>query len=270
MGADPYELAAMAAAAIADRTGVARHDVLVVLGSGWAGAAEAFGPPVASVPVGELPGFVPPVADGHVGVLSSHRVGDAAVLVICGRTHLYEGHGPSAVAHPVRTAAAAGCRVGVLTNAGGSLRADWQPGTGVRIRDHLNLTGVSPLTGARFVDLTHCWSPRLGALARAAEPSLVEGVYALMPGPHYETPAEAAMLRTLGADIVGMSTVLEAIAAREAGMELLGLSVVAAVEATGAPLDPAGVVRVAAGAAARLGGVIAAMVRTEISTEVHQ
>jgi purine-nucleoside phosphorylase len=269
MAADPYQLAGMAAAAIADRTGVPRHDVLVVLGSGWAGAAEAFGPPVASVPVGELPGFVTPVADGHLGVLSSHRVGDAAVLVVYGRTHLYEGHGPSAVAHPVRAAAAAGCRIGVLTNANGSLREDWQPGTGVLIRDHLNLTGVSPLAGARFVDLTGCWSPRLRALAREVEPSLVEGVYALMPGPQYETAAEAAMLRTLGADLVGMSTVLEAIAAREAGMELLGLSAVAAVEATGLPLDPAGVVRVAAGAAAPLGGVIDEVIRKASCTEVR-
>lgn len=261
---DPYELADRAAAAIADRTGVPRHDVLVVLGSGWAGAAEAFGPPVESVPVGELPGFVAPVADGHAGVLSSHRVGDAAVLVVSGRTHLYEGHGRATVAHPARAAAAAGCRVGVLTNANGSLRADWQPGTAVLIRDHLNLTGLSPLTEARFVDLTDCWSPRLRALAREADPSLAEGVYALVPGPHYETPAEAAMLRTLGADLVGMSTVLEAIAARETGMELLGLSVVSAVQATGLPLDPAEVVRVAARAATRLGGTIAAVIRRQV------
>ncbi len=258
---DPYALAARAAAAIAERTGIPRHDVVVVLGSGWAGASEAFGSPLESVQVGELPGFHPAVAEGHSGVLASHRVGDAAVLVLSGRTHLYEGHGAAAVAHPVRAAAAAGCRTAVLTNANGSLRPEWQPGTGVLIRDHLNLSGVSPLAGARFIDLTDCWSPRLRALARQIEPSLVEGVYALLPGPSYETPAEAAMLQTLGADVLGMSTVLEAIAAREAGMELLGLSVVTAIEASGFPIEPDEVVRVAAAAATRLGGTIAAVIR---------
>jgi purine-nucleoside phosphorylase len=253
-------LAEQAAAQIAARTGVPRHDVLVVLGSGWGGACAAFGPPRASVPVAELPGFHAPVAEGHAGVLSSHEVSGKAVLVLCGRTHLYEGLGPGAVAHPVRAAAAAGCRTAVLTNASGSLRPDWPTGTGVLISDHLNLGGVSPLRGPRFVDLSECWSPRLRVLARRVDPALVEGVYALLPGPQYETVAEAVMLRTLGADLLGMSTVVEAIAARAAGMQLLGLSVVTTIEASGVVIDPAEVVRVAARAATQLGGTIARVI----------
>lgn len=251
---------AQAADVIAARTGVPRHDVLVVLGSGWAGARDAFGPTVASIPVTEVPGFLAPVAEGHAGVLSSHQVAGHAVLVFSGRTHLYEGHGAEAVAHPVRAAVATGCRVGVLTNASGSLRPDWPAGTGVLISDHLNLSRVSPLTGPRFVDLTDCWSPRLRAVARRVDPSLAEGVYALLPGPEYETVAEAGLLRTLGADLIGMSTVVEAIAAREAGMQLLGLSVVTTIEASGVPIDPDEVVRVAARAATQLGGTIARVI----------
>lgn len=247
-----------AADGLAERTDRTRHDVVVVLGSGWAGAAEAFGPPRATFPVTELAGFHAPVADGHAGTVSSHDVGGHAVLVFAGRTHLYEGHGPAAVAHSIRVAATAGCHTAMLTNANGSLRPDWAPGTGVLIADHLNLSGESPATS--FVDMTECWSPRLRAIARGVNPDLVEGVYALLAGPHYETPAEAAMLRTMGADVVGMSTVSEAIATREAGMELLGLSVVTTVEAAGEQIDPAEVVRVAAAAATRLGGTIARVI----------
>jgi purine-nucleoside phosphorylase len=179
------------------------------------------------------------------------------VLAVLGRTHLYEGRGVAPVVHVIRTAAAAGCRLAVLTNANGSLRPQWPTGTGVLIVDHLNLTGRSPLVGARFVDLTDAWCPRWRERARAVEDSLVEGVYAMLPGPHYQTLAETRALRTVGADVVGMSTVLEAIAARELGMELLGLSVVTTVEGTGEPVDGEEVVRMAAAAATRLGGVIA-------------
>ena len=275
---DPYLQAAAAARELAARAGVPRHDAVVVLGSGWAGAAGALGRTVAELPVTDLPGFRPPVAEGHLpGVrslllsraTSGHRSGeksaggtDVRVLAFLGRTHLYEGHGPAAVAHAVRTAAAAGCRTAVLTNANGSLRPRWRPGTGVLLRDHLNLSFASPLVGPRFVDLTALYSPTLRRLALAADPGLVEGVYAMLPGPHYETVAEALALRTVGADVVGMSTVLEAIAAREAGMELLALSVVTAVEAADpgdAPVDPAEVVREAAAAASRMGAVIAAV-----------
>jgi len=281
---DPYDLASDAAREFAARTGVAGHDALVVLGSGWAGAAAALGEVVAEVPMAQLPGFVPPVAPGHEGRLLSTVLkrapgdGDSAegdgeppvrVLVALGRTHLYEGHGPAAVVHAVRTAAAAGARVALLTNANGSLRPDWGPGTGVALTDHLDLTGASPLTGPRFVDLTAAYSPRLRAAALAAAADLgtplAEGVYAMLRGPHYETVAEARMLRALGGDVVGMSTVPEAIAAREAGLEVLGLSVVTAVEALepGAPgVDPDEVVRVAGRAASGLGRVLAAVLAT--------
>ncbi|NJC68541.1 purine-nucleoside phosphorylase [Planosporangium thailandense] len=253
---DPYELAVEAAAALAEATSCPRHDAVVVLGSGWAPAADAFGSPAAELPVAELPGFHPPVADGHLGLVRSYPLGDARVLCFLGRTHLYEGLGVDPVAHAVRTAASSGCRTAVLTNANGSLRPEWGLGTGVVIRDHLSLSGVSPLRGPRFVDLSDCWSPRLRGLALAADPDLVEGVYAFLPGPHYETPAEARMLRTLGADVVGMSTVIEAIAAREAGLELLGLSVVTAIELDSEPTDPTEVVAVAAASATKLGAVI--------------
>ncbi len=249
-----------AAAELARRTGVPRHDAVVVLGSGWAGAAAALGEVVAELPMTDLPGFLPPVADGHAGLVRSTRLGGLHVLVMLGRTHLYEGHGPGPVVHGVRTAAAAGCGVAVLTNASGGLRADWPAGTGVVLTDHLDLAGGSPLTGPQFVDLSAAYSPRLRELARAADPALVEGVYAMLRGPHYETVAEARMLVALGADLVGMSTVPEVIAARAVGLEVLGLSVVTAVEPLtyDAPgVDADDVVRIAAEAAGRLGGTIA-------------
>lgn len=246
------ELAAQAASVLADRTGVPRHDAVVVLGSGWDAAADVLGDLVAELPVTDLPGFLAPVAPGHRGLARSYDLGGTAVLAYLGRTHLYEGHGPGPVAHPVRVAAAAGARVAVLTNASGGLRTDWSRGTGALIADHLNWTGVSPLVGARFVDLTGAWSPRLRSLARAAEPTLVEAVYAQMTGPSIQSLAETRMLRAVGADLVGMSTVIEAIAARAEGLELLGLSAVTTLEGSGEELDPDDVVRVAEETAARL------------------
>jgi purine-nucleoside phosphorylase len=257
---DPYDMAREAAVRLAERTGVERHDALVVLGSGWAGAADALGEVVVELDVRELPGFLPPVAQGHAGRLRSTRLGDLALLVVLGRTHLYEGFGPGPVVHAVRTAAAAGCRTTVLTNASGAIRQDWRPGTGVVLRDHLDLAAAGPLVGPRFVDLTAAYAPRLRRLARETDPDLAEGVYAILRGPHFETVAEARMLRTLGADLVGMSTVPEVIAARELGLDVLGLSVVASVEPLeyGAPgVDADEVVRVAAAAATRLGQIIA-------------
>jgi purine-nucleoside phosphorylase len=155
-----------------------------------------------------------------------------------GRIHAYEGHDLGLVVHPVRAACAAGAEVVVLTNAAGGLRADHRVGQTVLISDHLNLTARSPLTGAQFVDLVDAYSPRLRALARDIDPSLTEGVYAALPGPHYETPAEIRMLRTLGADLVGMSTVHETIAARAEGAEVLAVSLVTNLAAgmTGEPL----------------------------------
>jgi purine-nucleoside phosphorylase len=256
-------LAAEAAAAIAARTGVQRHDALVVLGSGWGIAAENLGATVAELPWAVLPGFVPPVAPGHAGLVRSTVLDGARLLVFLGRSHLFEGHGPGPVAAAVRTAAAAGCTVAVLTNASGSLRPDWPPGTGVLISDHLNLTASSPLHGARFVDLTDCWSARLRHAAKRRDGSLVDGVYAMMSGPSVQTVAETAMLRKVGADLVGMSTVIEAIAAREVGLELLGLSATTTVEGTGEALDPDQVVAVGAATARRLAPLIADLLRDE-------
>jgi purine-nucleoside phosphorylase len=160
------DVAAAAAAAIAERTGVDRHDVAVVLGSGWRPAADVIGTPEGELPMAELPGFVPPTVEGHGGTIRSVRVGERRVLVLLGRTHLYEGHGIEPVVHGIRTAAAAGVRTVVLTNAAGGLAPDHRVGQAVLISDHLNLTARSPLVGATFVDLTDLYSARLRALAK--------------------------------------------------------------------------------------------------------
>ena len=253
--------AARAAAALAERTGVDRHDVAVVLGSGWGPAAAALGTPTAEIPMAELPGFLPPSADGHRGQALSVAVGDKRVLVFVGRIHAYEGHDLSLVVHPVRTACAAGAGVVILTNAAGGLRADYGVGQPVLISDHLNLTARSPLVGAQFVDLVDAYSPRLRAVARGVEPTLAEGVYAAVPGPHYETPAEVRMLRTLGADLVGMSTVHETIAARAAGAVVLGVSLVTNLAAgmTGEPLRHDEVLAAGRDSARDLGTLLAAV-----------
>jgi purine-nucleoside phosphorylase len=252
--ADPDALAATAADALTSALD-GPHDVAVVMGSGWAPAADAFGPADASVAIGELPGFAAPTAVGHGGEVRSVRVGDRRVLLFLGRTHLYEGRGVEPVVHGVRTAAAAGVGTVILTNAAGGLAPEHRVGQAVVIADHLNLTARSPLVGATFVDLTDLYSPRLRALARELDPDMIEGVYAALPGPHYETPAEIRMLRTLGADLVGMSTALEAIAARAAGMEVFGLSMVtnAAAGITGEVLDHQEVLAAGKAAAGRLG-----------------
>jgi purine-nucleoside phosphorylase len=267
---DPRERATQAAAAVAELTGVARHDATVVIGSGWDAAADALGRSVAEIPVVDLPGFVAPVAPGHRGVVRSYDLDGLAVLVFFGRTHIFEGLGPGAVAHPVRVGAAAGSRVAVLTNATGSLRADWTPGTGVLIRDHINWTRISPIVGANFVDLTDAWSPRLRGIARALDPGLVEGVYALMPGPSVQSGAETRMLRGFGADLVGMSVAIEAIAAREAGLELLGLSIASTLEDAGVELDPIKVLEIAHATALRLGPVIAGVLTQSLATTAPQ
>jgi purine-nucleoside phosphorylase len=250
----PDALAALAAKDLADALG-GPHDVAVVMGSGWAPAADAFGAAEASVSIGELPGFAAPTAVGHGGEVRSVRVGNRRVLLFLGRTHLYEGRGVEPVVHGVRTAAAAGATTVVLTNAAGGLAPEHRVGQAVVISDHLNLTARSPLVGADFVDLTDLYSARLRELARQLDPALTEGVYAALPGPHYETPAEIRMLRTLGADLVGMSTALEAIAARAAGMEVFGLSMVtnAAAGITGEALDHQEVLAAGRAAAGRLG-----------------
>lgn len=246
----------------AELTGVDRHDVALVMGSGWVPAADALGAPEVEVPVTDLPGFLPPAVAGHAGRIRSLQVGEQRVMVLLGRTHLYEGRGVDPVVHGVRVAAAAGCRTVVLTNAAGGVREGLQVGQPVLVSDHLNLTATSPLVGARFVDLVDLYSARLRALVRALDPSLEEGVYAALPGPHYETPAEIRMLRTLGADLVGMSTALEAVAARAEGLEVLAVSLVTNLAAgmTGQPLDHAEVLAAGAASAARVGELLAAVV----------
>ncbi len=259
---DAQAFAAEAAAALVERTGVDRHDVAVVLGSGWAPAVKRLGDPVAVVPVGELPGFTPPAAEGHGGQVLSMRIADHRVLVFVGRIHPYEGHALRHIVHPVRTACAGGVHTVVLTNAAGGLREDFTVGQPVLISDHLNLTGRSPLVGPRFVNMVDAYAPRLRDLAREIDPALADGVYAGLPGPQYETPAEIRMLRTLGADLVGMSTVHETIAAREAGAEVLGVSLVTNLAAgmTGQPLNHEEVLEAGRQSAARMGALLAAVV----------
>ena len=257
----PADLAAEAAAVLRERTGVETHDVAVVLGSGWLPAADALGETVAELSTTDLPGFAPPAVPGHSGKIRSVRAGDRSALVFLGRTHLYEGLGERPVVHGVRTAAAAGCRVVVLTNGCGGLDEKWQPGTPVLISDHLNLTGTLPARG-RDVHRPHRpVQRRLRALCREVEPELDEGVYAQFPGPHYETPAEVRMVRAMGGDLVGMSTGLEAIAAREAGMEVLGISLVTNLAAgLGEPLHHEEVLEAGRASAARMGELLGRIV----------
>jgi purine-nucleoside phosphorylase len=259
---DPFDSARAAAARLREMTGVDRHDIALVMGSGWLPAADALGDAVAEVAVTDLPGFAPPAVEGHAGTIRSIRCGDRNLLVFLGRTHYYEGHGVRAVVHGVRTAAAAGCRVVVLTNGCGGLDPTWQPGTPVVISDHVNLTGASPVEGANFIDLTDLYSTRLRRLCREVDASLAEGVYVQFPGPHYETPAEIAMVRAIGGDLVGMSTTLEAIAARQVGVEVLGLSLVTNLAAgiSGQPLDHEEVLRAGRDAASRMGALLAEIV----------
>lgn len=225
--ADPFEVAAQAAAQLAEVTGVERHDIALTLGSGWAKAADLIGETTHTIAAPDVAGFSKPALEGHVGTLRSILLPSGKrALVIGARTHYYEGHGVRRVVHSVRTAAAAGASTMILTNGAGGIKPHWTPGTPVLISDHLNLTGDSPLEGATFIDLTDLYSQRLRDLARTVEADLDEGVYVQNRGPHYETPAEVQMAKTLGGHIVGMSTALEAIAARQAGMEVLGLSLI--------------------------------------------
>ncbi|KQP69214.1 MULTISPECIES: purine-nucleoside phosphorylase [Microbacterium] len=225
--ADPFAVAAAAAEDIARITGVERHDIALTLGSGWGKAAELLGETTSTFPATEVTGFSAPALTGHVGTLRSVVTPKGRrVLVIGARTHYYEGHGVRRVVHSVRTAAAAGARTMVLTNGAGGIKHTWHPGRPVLISDHINLTGDTPLEGATFIDLTDLYSLRLRDLARSIDASLDEGVYTQFRGPQYETPAEVQMVKSFGGHIVGMSTALEAIAARQAGMEILGFSLI--------------------------------------------
>jgi len=256
-----YELAGRAAAVLAEKTGVQRHDVALVLGSGWVPAIDGLGATVAEVLNTDLPGFLPPAVEGHAGRIRSIDVGGLRLLAFLGRTHFYEQRGVEAVVHGVRVAAAAGVRTLILTNACGGLRAGLRVGDPVLIADHLNLTARTPLVGATFIDLSEAYSKRLRELVRELDPTITEGVYAMFPGPQYETPAEVRMAGLLGADLVGMSTVLETIAAREAGLQVLGLSLVTNLAAgLGEPLDHEEVLATGKAAAERMGRLLADLI----------
>ncbi|GAB3190916.1 purine-nucleoside phosphorylase [Nesterenkonia suensis] len=221
------KLAEQAAAVLLERAGVDAFDLACTLGSGWGEAAGQLGELIAEISADEVPGFHVSGVSGHTGTLRAIRTENGrTILVVGARTHYYEGRGVDAVAHGVRTAAAAGAKTMVLTNGCGGLDPGWAPGTPVLIKDHINLTGTSPLRGAHFVDMTDLYSPRIRRIAQEIDPQLPEGVYAQLPGPHYETPAEVRHVGIIGADLVGMSTALESIAARAAGMEVFGISLV--------------------------------------------
>lgn len=257
---------------IARRTGAPYHDLLVVLGSGAADALAAWGEPEASLPLSDLPGVLAPVAPGHDDRLDSYVVGrdqevseqegggERRVLVARGRSHLYEGHGPRPVVALARIAAAAGVRGAVLVNAGGCLRS-WRIGEVMTITDHLNLTGSSPFDGPVFTDVRSVWDDEFADVLRGVTER--SGVYAAVRGPEYQTMAETRMLESAGADCVGMSTVLEAIALHHLGVRVAGMSVVSDLSFAQAPTDPDEVIRLVAGAhttiAAGIEAVLAAM-----------
>jgi len=221
---NPFDVAAEAAAVIAEKTGVAKHDIALTLGSGWAAAADLIGETIATFDATEVSGFNPPAVAGHSSSIRSIRLPDGRHALVLPRSHWYEDHGIRSVVHPVRTAAAAGVKIMILTNGCGGLNPELKPGTPILIRDHISLIFKSPIEGANFVDLTDAYSPRLREIARTVDPSLTEGVYVQFTGPHYETPAEVKMAKAMGGDLVGMSTAVETIAAREAKLEVLGLS----------------------------------------------
>lgn len=232
MRQDPYLSAR--AAGVAIRAKLGEHRAALVLGSGWADIVSLLGDARDSVPMPDLPGFPAPSVQGHSGLAHSVDVDGVSLLVMAGRSHLYEGHRVSTVVHGVRAAVLSGCSTVLLTNAAGSLDPANGPGTPVVLSDHLNLTGANPMSGGdppegfpgRFCDLTDLYSPRLREAAAKAVPGVAEGIYAGLLGGSYETAAEVRMLRLLGADLVGMSTVLEAVAARHLKAEVFGVSLV--------------------------------------------
>lgn len=259
---DPRQLAAEAAAFLRDHLETS-IDLALVLGSGWSAGAERLGTPIGEVELGDVPGFSKPVVVGHGGKILVRRTASGKVAaVFTGRTHLYEGQGVAPVVHGVRTAAAWGASTLVLTNGCGGLNPKWAPGTVVLLKDHINLTGETPLTGPTFVDMSEAYSRRLRDLARTVDQTMPEGVYVQFRGPQYETPAEVKMASILGGDLVGMSTTLETLAAREAGLEVLGLSLVtnAAAGLSESNLDHAEVIQAGRDAAARLAELLAGIV----------
>jgi purine-nucleoside phosphorylase len=260
--ADPLALAGQAAEALRRRFAVESLDLAFVLGSGWSSAADDLGELVGSCALAELPGFAQPTVTGHGGELRVVRTPTGkTAAVLTGRTHYYEGRGVAQVVHGVRAVAAAGAGTLVLTNGCGGLHREWRPGTPVLIRDHINLTAATPLVGPRFLDMTDAYAPRLRDLARTVDAGLAEGVYVQFHGPNFETPAEVRMAGILGGDLVGMSTALETIAAREAGMEVLGISLVTNLAAgiSPTPLHHAEVLEAGREAAPKLRSLLAGL-----------
>jgi purine-nucleoside phosphorylase len=281
LGAPLFERVQAAARAVSEQLEIDTPTAAIVLGSGLGGVADRLSD-ARRVPYASLPCFPETTVAGHPGRLVAGKIpgpiagagGDKTVLLLCGRVHGYEGYPPSEVGFGVRVAAALGTRTLIVTNAAGAVDPAFNPGEIVAISDHINLTGTSPLTGAnderlgpRFVDMTDAYDPKLRALAAAAAPQAIgrplrEAIYAGMAGPAYETPAEVRLLRTLGAGLVGMSTVHEVIAARHAGLAVLGLSLVAnpAAGVSPGPLRHEDVTRAAAAGAEVLGRLVAGVV----------
>jgi purine-nucleoside phosphorylase len=260
---DAADRAARSATELGRRLGVDRHEVLVVLGSGLSHTGELLAEGEDAHPLDTLPFWPAPTASGHRALAWSVPLGGRRVLVLGGRSHLYEGLDPFEVVHPVRTGIATGAHTVILTTAVGGIRADLTPGKVMVVEDHLNLTGRSPLVGPAPVDMVDAYAPRLRALALATPPpagrilAAEAGVYAHVPGPQFETPAEITALRTLGADVVGMSMALETIAARQAGAEVLGLALVTNAAATAAtPTAIAEVLSVGVAAAAAVADIV--------------
>lgn len=226
--ASPSELARLAATDLQTRLNCQKFDVAVVLGSGWSAAAETLGKIVGEVPARTVRGFESTPVPGHNSAIWAIRIPSSkkVALVFGSRNHFYDTKDADIVAHPVRTAGFLGVKEIVLTNGAGAVNPQLTPGQIVLIADQINLTGATPLRGPDFVDLTEAYSVRLRRLAREVDPSLPQGVYAQFSGPQYETPAEIRMAESFGADLVGMSTALETIAARSIGMDVLGLSLV--------------------------------------------
>jgi purine-nucleoside phosphorylase len=278
MTTDPIHALHAAAIVIAARTGVERHDAAVILGSGLSDYARRLEGAV-EIPYEDVPGFAVPQVVGHGGMLLSVPVGDRRLLVLAGRVHAYEGWSMSEVVFGVRAAVSAGVENVMLTNAAGGVSEDLEPGDLVIISDHLNLTGQSPLTGPnddrigpRFPDMSEVYSRHLrNELAGVFEDVGVpvrDGVYAWFPGPSYETPAEIRMARTLGADLVGMSTVPEAIAARHMGANVVAVSLVTNLAAgiSPDPLSHEDVTATAARAASRFSSVLEAFLPILVET----
>ncbi len=285
LGAPLFERVQAAARAVSEQLELDTPTAAVVLGSGLGGVADRL-IDARRVAYASLPCFPETTVAGHPGRLVAGKIlgtpssgpagkpDDRTVLLLCGRVHGYEGYPPSEVGFGVRVVAALGVRTLIVTNASGAVDPTFSPGEIVAISDHINLTSESPLTGTnderlgpRFVDMTDAYDPKLRALAMAAAPGAIgrplrEAIYAGMAGPAYETPAEVRLLRTLGAGLVGMSTVHEVIAARHAGLSVLGLSLVAnpAAGVSPGPLRHEDVTRAAAAGADALGRLVAAVV----------